>query len=227
MFRRILTPITVALAVLAGSALAAPAAGFASELPAYLECVPYARAVSGIQIYGDAYTWWDQAEGRYARGRAPQAGAVMAFAPYGNMRLGHVAAVSRVIDSRNVLLRHANWSPIGGTRGQVEVDVRAVDVSPGNDWSQVRVWYDPLQNLGTTAWPVQGFIYPARGGAPSMATAQRAVAAPTPQPVRPSREFLNAFADLAAPAAGSKPAARSAPAGSKPVDLLASLARNK
>ena len=30
----------------------------------YLQCVPYARQVSGIQIYGDAWTWWDQAEGR-------------------------------------------------------------------------------------------------------------------------------------------------------------------
>ena len=72
------------------------------------------------------------------------------------MTLGHVAAVSRVIDSRTVLLRHANWSPIDGRRGQIEDDVAAVDVSPDNDWSQVRVWYAPIQNLGTTAWPVVG-----------------------------------------------------------------------
>jgi surface antigen len=130
------------------------------ELQPYLQCVPYARQVSGIQIYGDARTWWDQAEGRYARGHTPRAGAVMAFQPYGTMTLGHVAAVSRVIDSRTVLLRHANWSPIDGRRGQIEDDVRAVDVSPDNDWSEVRVWFDPIQNLGTTHWPVQGFIYP-------------------------------------------------------------------
>lgn len=126
----------------------------------YLQCVPYARAVSGIRIYGDALTWWEQAEGRYARGNRPKVGAVMSFRPYGRMELGHVAAVSRVVDSRTVLLRHANWSVIEGRRGQIENDVRAVDVSPGNDWSEVRVWYAPIGNLGTTAWPVNGFIYP-------------------------------------------------------------------
>jgi surface antigen len=133
------------------------------QLP-YLQCVPYARDVSGIQIYGDALTWWDQAEGRYSRGHRPKPGAVMSFAPHGRMELGHVAAVSRVIDSRTVLLRHANWSPIDGRRGQIEDNVRAVDVSEANDWSQVRVWYAPIGNLGTTAWPVNGFIYPEKPG---------------------------------------------------------------
>jgi surface antigen len=130
----------------------------------YLQCVPYARDVTGIRIYGDALTWWDQAEGRYARGHRPKPGAVMSFAPHGRMELGHVAAVSRVIDSRTVLLRHANWSPIDGRRGQIEDNVRAVDVSEANDWSQVRVWYAPIGNLGTTAWPVNGFIYPDKPG---------------------------------------------------------------
>lgn len=130
----------------------------------YLQCVPYARSVSGIEIYGDALTWWKQAEGRYARGHRPKPGAVMSFAPHGRMELGHVAAVSRVIDSRTVLLRHANWSPIDGRRGQIEDNVRAVDVSENNDWSEVRVWYAPIGNLGTTAWPVNGFIYPEKPG---------------------------------------------------------------
>jgi len=125
----------------------------------YIQCVPYARRVSGIQLYGDAHTWWGQAAGRYARGTRPKVGAVMAFRPYGPMQLGHVAAISRIIDSRTVLLRHANWSPIDGRRGQTEDNVRAVDVSPANDWSEVRVWYAPLGGLGTTHWPVSGFIY--------------------------------------------------------------------
>lgn len=46
------------------------------ELPPYLQCVPYAREVSGIQIYGDAHTWWDQAEGKFKRGKRPKVGAV-------------------------------------------------------------------------------------------------------------------------------------------------------
>lgn len=137
-----------------------PADSVENDMLPYLQCVPYARQVSGIQIFGDAWTWWDQAEGLYVRGNRPKRGAVMSFQPFGNMRLGHVAAVSKVIDSRTVLLRHANWSPIDGRRGQIEDDVRAVDVSPDNDWSAVRVWFAPLGKLGTTHWPLNGFIYP-------------------------------------------------------------------
>jgi surface antigen len=158
--------------------------GGSSELPSGLQCVPYARQVSGIQIRGDAWTWWDQAQGHYARGNRPLVGAVMAFRPYGRMQLGHVAAVSRVIDSRTVLLRHANWSPIDGERGQVENDVMAVDSSPNNDWSEVRVWFDPIKKLGTTRWPLAGFIYnrPAGSRSSSNRLAERD-AAPTPQRV--------------------------------------------
>lgn len=134
------------------------------DLPPYLQCVPYARQVSGVKIFGDAHTWWNQAEGRYARGNMPRIGAVMSFRPHGNMRLGHVAAVSRIVDSRTVLLKHANWSPINGRRGQIEDNVRAVDVSPDNDWSEVRVWFAPIDALGTTHWPLNGFIYNEKPG---------------------------------------------------------------
>lgn len=146
--------------------------GGSSILPPYLQCVPYARQVSGIMIFGDAHTWWEQAAGRYSRGTMPRIGAVMAFKPHGNSTLGHVAAVSRIIDSRTILIRHANWSPINGRRGQIENDVRAVDVSADNDWSEVRVWYAPIQALGGTHWPVQGFIYkgkPPKGERPILA----------------------------------------------------------
>jgi surface antigen len=190
-----------------------------AELQPYLQCVPYAREVSGIQIYGDAWTWWDQAEGRYARGHKPRVGAVMAFQPYGSMTLGHVATVSRVIDSRTVLLRHANWSPIDGRRGQIEDGVRAVDVSPNNDWSQVRVWYAPIQDLGTTAWPVWGFIYPVKETRPAFELAK----AETPRPIAPSRAFLNAFASFDAPASTPLVAKEKRGRG-KPIDLIAQIA---
>lgn len=144
--------------------------GGGAELPPYLQCVPYARQVSGVRIYGDAHTWWGQAEGRYARGFRPKVGAVMAFRPHGNSRLGHVAAVSRIVDSRTILIRHANWSPINGRRGQIENNVRAVDVSPANDWSEVRVWYAPLGALGGTHWPLHGFIYNDKPGKGEKAT---------------------------------------------------------
>jgi surface antigen len=195
-----LAAVTLALGC-ATAALAAPSDDFsiaddaASDLP-YLQCVPYARQVSGIRIYGDAYTWWDQAAGHYARGSRPTVGAVMSFRPFGNMRLGHVAAVSRVIDSRTVLLRHANWSLIDGRRGQIEDDVRAIDVSDANDWSEVRVWFAPVRGLGTTRWPLNGFIYPDRGRdrfeAPRMV-----LASSVPRPPSKSRigsDFLRGIA---------------------------------
>lgn len=136
--------------------VAAPAAA----LNEGLQCVPYARALSGVSIYGDAHTWWDKAEGTYGRGNAPRLGAVLAFPPHGNMRLGHVAAVRRILDDRTIIISHANWSTIGGVRGHIEEDVRAIDVSEDNDWSRVRVWYTPNAALGSTEWPAHGFIYP-------------------------------------------------------------------
>ena len=36
-----------------------------------LQCVPYARQRSGIALFGDAGTWWDQAAGRFARNTSP------------------------------------------------------------------------------------------------------------------------------------------------------------
>jgi hypothetical protein len=125
-----------------------------------LQCVPYARALTGVEIRGDAHTWWGQAEGRYDRGARPRVGAVMAFRPHGGMRLGHVAAVRKIFDSRTVLVSHANWSTIGGVRGHIENDVMVVDASEANDWSRVRVWYSPNEALGGTEWPLHGFIYP-------------------------------------------------------------------
>lgn len=191
-----------------------------SELPPYLQCVPYAREVSGIQIYGDAFTWWEQAEGKYRRGKEPKVGAVMAFVPTAQMQLGHVATVVKVIDKRTVLLDHANWSPINGRRGQIERGVKAIDVSAKGDWSEVRVWYAPLQDLGTTRWPVAGFIY--GDGKPNKAQPKKAVpetilaVAPAPKPqvslaapvsapvaAKPSRDFSKAFAALGEPASTS------------------------
>jgi len=186
MIRRFSAGALLALAAIAGPAGAratidvddAAGGGGGLRLPGYLQCVPYARQVSGIQIYGDARTWWDQADGRYARGKAPRVGAVMAFRPHGAMRLGHVAAVSDILDSRTVLLRHANWSPINGRRGQIEDDVRAIDVSPNNDWSQVRVWFAPIRALGGTTWPVSGFIYNQKPRLPTTDTVRLVRATP-------------------------------------------------
>ena len=121
----------------------------------FWQCAPYAREISGIQIRGNANTWWGQAAGRYERGHTPEVGAVLSFRSTRRMRVGHVAMVSKVVSDREVLLTHANWS----RPGRIERDVRAVDVSEAGDWSLVKVWYGPQAGLGTSSYPTNGFIY--------------------------------------------------------------------
>jgi surface antigen len=150
-FRSIFSAVLLVLGTLAVSA------------PAHaIQCAPFARQFSGINIFGNAGTWWGQAAGRYDRGNAPAIGSVMAFRPIRSMPIGHVATVSKIVSDREVLITHANWS----RRERVEHDVRAVDVSPNGDWSQVRVWFASMGDLGKTTYPLFGFIYnkPVDGG---------------------------------------------------------------
>lgn len=134
----------------------------------FWQCVTFARQASGVELRGNAWTWWNQAEGRYQRGETPKIGAVMSFQRTARMPMGHVAMVSEVISPREVLLTHANWS----RPGAVERDVRAIDVSANGDWSEVRVWYGPVAGLGTSVYPVNGFIYPDAAPATDWANVQ-------------------------------------------------------
>ncbi|MFE8584204.1 CHAP domain-containing protein [Sphingomonas sp. NCPPB 2930] len=123
------------------------------------QCVPFARQASGISLYGDAWTWWSQAAGKYPRGHAPRVGAVVVFEKTSRLPLGHVAVVSRVVEDRVLMLTHANWSIQNGERGHAEQDVTLFDVSPANDWSVVKVWFRDSDGLGSTTYPIYGFIY--------------------------------------------------------------------
>ena len=120
----------------------------------YWQCVT--RLLSGIQIFGDAWTWWRQAVNNFRTGNAPEAGSVLVFQPHGRMNRGHVAVVSDILTERVIRVTHANW---GGSRGRVEENVTVVDVSPDGDWSRVKVWYNPINNLGSTIYPTYGFVY--------------------------------------------------------------------
>ena len=88
-----------------------------------------------------------------------------------------------------------SWSPDSKlvAFGAADNNVRAVDVSPENDWSEVRVWYAPIQGLGTTPWPTRGFIYnrPAALGAPAPATVRPARYQQQVAQVFPLRELHN------------------------------------
>ncbi len=129
-----------------------------------LQCVPFARENSGIELSGNANTWWDNAQGVYERGARPEVGSVLNFRANGRMRMGHVAVVANVIDGRNVEIDHANWSGPGVGRGGISRNITVVDVSPANDWSAVRVGLGNTGEFGSV-YPTYGFIYdrPDRG----------------------------------------------------------------
>jgi CHAP domain len=145
------------LSVLLLLSLAACGGGASRDLGqrAPLECAPFARALSGVQLRGNASEWWWKASGRYARGHVPETGAVMVFARTPRLPQGHVAVVSEVRSQREILVTQANW-----VHHHVTTDQLVLDDSPRGDWSVVRVWWPPSGTLGTTEYPVQGFIYP-------------------------------------------------------------------
>jgi surface antigen len=136
-----------------------PAAANAQE-SRFWQCVTFARMFSGVQLFGNAATWWNEAVGHYDRGSAPKLGAVMVFKAISSMRAGHVATVSEVVSDRIVKVTHANWS----VPGRVEHDVEVMDTSAKNDWSSVRVWFKGIHDLGIKSYPVYGFIYGGKGG---------------------------------------------------------------
>ena len=123
-----------------------------------ISCVPYARQVSGIMVAGNAWQWWDNAQGLYARGDRPEAGSVLNFRANGRMRLGHVAVVTRVVNAREVIVDQANWPSAAAGHMGVSHDVTVVDVSEANNWSAVRVELGHRGEFGSV-YPTYGFIY--------------------------------------------------------------------
>ncbi|RYG79883.1 MAG: CHAP domain-containing protein [Alphaproteobacteria bacterium] len=176
---------------LAALAFAATPAQSQSLLDYKGECVPFARAASGIQLFGNAWTWWDQAKGRYARGHTPRMGAVFVFAKSAKLPMGHVAVVSRIVEDRVVMVTHANWSRIGGVRGRAERDVTLFDVSPRGDWSQVKVWYRDTKGLGTSIYSGSGFVY----GTPDPAARAVRQAGPSPQLTAKQPDYVASLID--------------------------------
>jgi surface antigen len=133
---------------------------FASAPAAAINCVQYVKQATGMPLSGDAWAWWHNAAGRYARGQEPEADAVMVFARTKQMHFGHVAVVREVIDDRTIRIDHANWAPRHGGKGKVSKNILVQDVSARNDWSLVRVWYPPVKEFGRP-YAVTGFIYQA------------------------------------------------------------------
>lgn len=121
-----------------------------------LQCVPYARDHSQVKIYGDAADWWDKAAGIYARSEEPALGSVMVLTGYAGPHRSHVAVVTAMVSSREIRIDHANWLDDGA----IFTNDPVVDVSPDNDWSQVRVFNERTGAWGGRTYLVQGFIGP-------------------------------------------------------------------
>lgn len=119
-----------------------------------IQCVAYAKAASNVHLHGNARDWWRNAEGIYARGEAPEPGAVLNFRPIRRMPLGHVAVVRQIVDDRTIIIDQSHW----GQRG-VARNTKVIDVSPNNDWSAVRVALNGNPKNFGSIYPTFGFIY--------------------------------------------------------------------
>jgi hypothetical protein len=122
-----------------------------------VECAPFARALSGVNLYGNAADWWWKADGLYARSRTPAIGSVLVLRRSSRLADGHVGVVTAIDSDREIRVTQANWM-----RHRVFVDMPVIDVSTDNDWTLVRVWWPPAGQMGATAYPAYGFILPDR-----------------------------------------------------------------
>lgn len=127
-----------------------------TDYAANLQCVPFARQISGVEIYGNANTWWSQAAGRYPRSNSPAYGSVFVMHGYSTSTRGHVAVVTHIDSSRLIRVDQANW--LNG--GEISRGVPVLDVSPNNDWTEVRVWHIPGGHWGGRIYRADGFIHP-------------------------------------------------------------------
>ena len=167
-----------------------------AAVPHVLQCVAFARAASDVALPGNAVNWWQNARGVYARGTAPEVGSVLNFRANSRMRLGHVAVVAEIVDSRTIQIDQSHWHANGISR-----NVAVVDVSQNNDWSAVRVAIGHDGTFGSI-YPTFGFIYPRPDSSGRIVTARSNAALPltgnaAPSDLRPSNTEVAEAPDTA------------------------------
>lgn len=128
------------------------------ESGAAQQCVPYARELSGIPIYGDAHQWWHKAN-PFQKRKYPQKGAVLVLAKSSRLSRGHLAVVKQVLGPRQINVSHTNWGSDRATRRVVFDSHRVKDVSKQNDWSKVIFWNPQIDRWGLP-YKVSGFVVP-------------------------------------------------------------------
>jgi hypothetical protein len=119
-----------------------------------LFCVEYARARSGLAVFGDAKFWWSRAKNLYARMATPAENAVMVFSGSKRLKSGHVAVVTDIVSKREIRVDQANWQ----NHGEIDHATPVLDVSAKNDWSKVRVWDMRSNGFGAHVYAISGFI---------------------------------------------------------------------
>lgn len=119
-----------------------------------LFCVEYARARSGLAVFGDAKFWWARAKNLYARMARPMENTVMVFSGSSRLKKGHVAVVTDIVSKREIRVDQANWQ----NHGEIDHSTPVLDVSARNDWSKVRVWDMRSNGFGAHVYAISGFI---------------------------------------------------------------------
>jgi hypothetical protein len=119
-----------------------------------MQCVPYARAFTGIFIRGDAWTWWLSVGSYYSRGNVPEPFSLLVLAKTERLKAGHLSVVVGVDGPREIRVSHANWL----NDERILENMPVIDVSEKNDWSQVRFW-NPQTNEFGRVYDAYGFVY--------------------------------------------------------------------
>jgi surface antigen len=131
-------------------------------------CALFARAETGVSLFGAAGGWWDEAAGLYQRGHVPEVGSILVFRRTGVIPSGHVAIVSKVVGPSMVLVDQSNWY-----HGSITHDTPVIDTSPDHDWTSVAVMNVGAGEFGRDS-PTYGFVYP-ETGSPDVVAAREAV----------------------------------------------------
>ena len=100
---------------------------------------------SGIELSGNAARGGTTLPACMSGALAPEVGSILNFrARPGTCGWATVAVVTNVISPRHIEIDHANW----GAPGRISRNIDVVDVSPSNDWTDVRVALSQSEDYG-------------------------------------------------------------------------------
>lgn len=126
-----------------------------------IQCVDYIKEKHPQYkgMTGNAKTWWTQTD-KVTQQQTPSVGSVLVF-PGPNVAYGHVAYVTKLVSSKEILVNHANWNrDTGKADGTIWTNVRVQDVSEKGNWTKVKIEYGNKGAFGSTPFATYGFVVP-------------------------------------------------------------------